>query len=187
MELSYEPSTSIIPTQLSPEYFTFDPDADQQPRLIPVPPTKDSEFSGGVLVAGGRTLVVYEASPPPAQTKSALKQQRSKRRKSGGETKIIKEEDRKERERLERLRAPRASVAWPWSQLGAWISIEKEKMLLGDVHGRLALLVLDWRLPGVLFLMPLGEVRTILYLICEEPNQSSCSSDFVTNDAELSG
>ncbi|KAJ3823103.1 mono-functional DNA-alkylating methyl methanesulfonate N-term-domain-containing protein [Lentinula raphanica] len=48
----------------------------------------------------------------------------------------------------------RASVDWPWSTVVAWTEVEGNKFLVGDMYGRLALLVVD-ECPS-LILIPLG-------------------------------
>jgi DNA damage-binding protein 1 len=104
--------------------------ADNPPVLVPVhgphvkieeDPMEDTqeEFLGGILVLGGKKLLLYELVDQEGQEKQRGKRRRLEDKKK---SKNLKEADKareKEAEREGRKRKPKGTVVWPWSEISA--------------------------------------------------------------------
>ncbi|KAI0061660.1 hypothetical protein BV25DRAFT_1857049 [Artomyces pyxidatus] len=171
-ELSPEPSLLLPPTTLSPSAYSL---TETAPSLIPVPsvPSTDplvDDYSGGVLVVGGRKIQLYELS-----SKEWREKYRGKRRRLSDKKKKNSDHDsqarakEKEQGRVEKKRKAKASIQWPWDEITAWTfaNDEETRYFLGDAYGRLALLSVDALHTHGLILIPLGEISpptTLAYI-----------------------
>ncbi|TFY70381.1 hypothetical protein EVG20_g2619 [Dentipellis fragilis] len=165
-ELSRGSSPILAPTSLSTSTF---PLGEFPPALIAVPSipstqpeSSDGEddedaFAGGVLIIGGRMILLYELSSREWQDKYRGKQKRLDKQMKDPKTSAGAKERQKERE-LKRRKAT-ASVEWPWSEVTAWCPANDDgsRYFLGDAYGRLALLSLDSLPKHGLILIPLGQ------------------------------
>jgi DNA damage-binding protein 1 len=130
-QLSTFPSTQLHATIISANLFPFP--ADHPPRLVTIYPpgtngTEDddddqlidsADFLGGVLVVGGKNIILYELVDRDGQEKQKGKRKRLEDRKKSSNP-VEKERAReKEAEREGKKRKPRANVAWPWSNVAA--------------------------------------------------------------------
>ncbi|KAK2459647.1 hypothetical protein APHAL10511_008292 [Amanita phalloides] len=172
-ELSARPSVLLHPTLLAEKHFPSP--AEIVPRLMTVPsanPSADEDddvFRGGVLVVGGRKLLLYELASKDAQDKQDGKWRRLEARKYSSDANEVTKAREKEAERESRRRKPKASIEWPWSEVAACCSIDHEspRFLIGDVYGKLSLLSLKDASEFGLVLVPLGETSpptTLTYL-----------------------
>ncbi|KAA1475747.1 hypothetical protein DENSPDRAFT_842582 [Dentipellis sp. KUC8613] len=166
-ELSRSSSLILAPTSLSTSSF---PLSEFPPALITVPALPstqpessdaeddDDSFSGGVLILGGRKILLYELASREWQEKYRGKQKRLDKQLKDPKTSAGAKERQKERE-VKRRKAT-ASVEWPWSEVTAWCTANDEgsRYFLGDAYGRLALLSLDLLPTHGLILLPLGQV-----------------------------
>ncbi|KAF9454820.1 hypothetical protein P691DRAFT_716708 [Macrolepiota fuliginosa MF-IS2] len=178
LQLSTLPSTQLHPTTISDKLLPFP--ADSPPKLVPVYPPRVKEeegvymdapgqFLGGVLIVGGKKVLLHELVNREGQEKQKGKQRRlESKKKSKDPVELAKVRD-KEVEREGKRRKPRANVVWPWSDIAAWCAIDDgtSKFILADSYGRVALLSLDNLQDLGLVLIPLGEVSsptTLTYL-----------------------
>jgi DNA damage-binding protein 1 len=126
-EFAPEPSPALPQTLLSAA--AFPPalaDADAVPALVPLArPAAGAaayeDFHGGVLVLGGRKIVLYPMATDGAQADKAARRARgASRRKSSGATDTAREKERtKEAARELMKRKPLCSVEWPWAEVTA--------------------------------------------------------------------
>jgi DNA damage-binding protein 1 len=104
--------------------------ADNPPGLVPVhdPQIKMEEdtmedtqgqFLGGVLVIGGKKLLLYELVDQEGQEKQRGKRRRLEDKKKSKNLKEVDKAREKEVEREGRKRKPKATVVWPWSEISA--------------------------------------------------------------------
>ncbi|KXN88147.1 DNA damage-binding protein 1a [Leucoagaricus sp. SymC.cos] len=169
-QLSTFPSTRLHSTVISDKIFPYP--LDSPPKLVPVfpsSPLKDEDdtmaeqeghFLGGILVVGGRKLLLYELVDEEGQEKQRGKRKRLEDKKKSKDPLEKAKAREREAERESKRRKPRANVVWPWSDINTWCSIDGEptKFVLGDAYGKLALLSLDNLQDLGLVLIPLGEV-----------------------------
>lgn len=101
---------------------------EHSPQLIPVPPNESLEedslggtFDGGVLVVGGREILMFNLASPQSRAKQMGKSKRLEAKKKGSDLVEAARARRKEQERMERIRKPNGSVEWPWSELRACV------------------------------------------------------------------
>ncbi|RXW24467.1 hypothetical protein EST38_g1372 [Candolleomyces aberdarensis] len=171
-ELSPFPSTILQPTAISNKTIPFP--TEYPPHLIPVQPADlpededededekeddSSDFLGGVLVVGGRKLLLYELATPEGRAKQKGKMKRLQDKLKGNSDPIkLKEARAKQLERDARKRKPTASVDWPWGEMTAWCDVEGAplRFFLADAFGTLSLLSLDSVKNSGLLLIPLG-------------------------------
>lgn len=125
LELSDHPSVLLHPTPLSETCFPFPTDV--VPRLLTAPPadyhagTDSDVFRGGVLVVGGRKLLLYELAGKDAQEKQKVKRRKLEARKSSLDVNEVAKAREKEAERDSKRRKPKASIEWPWSEVAAYV------------------------------------------------------------------
>lgn len=124
-----------------------------------MPPVAES--TGGIIVLGGKKIQYYELADEETQMKRSDKAKRTeKKKKVSPDEDAILELTQKEQEREWRKRKPKSWVEWPWSEVESWCRVGEEevgKYLIGDMHGRLAMLSLDKK--RRLILLPLGQVK----------------------------
>lgn len=126
-ELSDYPSVLLHPTPLAETCFPFPTEV--VPRLLTAPPadydadTDSDAFRGGVLVVGGRKLLLYELAGRDAQEKQKAKRRKLEARKSSSDVNEVAKAREKEAERESRRRKPKASIEWPWSEVSAYVNI----------------------------------------------------------------
>lgn len=125
LQLSTFPSTQLHSTMISDRIFPYP--TDNPPRLVPVyPPREDDEsiklqdqFLGGVLVVGGKKVLLHELVNKEGQEKQKGKRRRLEDKKKSKDPLELAKAREKEAEREGRRRKPRANVAWPWSDIAA--------------------------------------------------------------------
>ncbi|EPQ54734.1 hypothetical protein GLOTRDRAFT_116530 [Gloeophyllum trabeum ATCC 11539] len=153
-ELFAAPSTLLPSTALSASAFLS---IEPAPTLIPISASEEEEYAGGVLVVGGRKVLLYELASQDLQDKHKGKRRRLEGKKKSANREEAERAREEEKARERKRRKPRASVEWPWSEVTAWCFVDEEgkRVLLGDGFGRLALLSVDTDKP-LLTLLPLG-------------------------------
>lgn len=139
--------------------------------------TEDS-FQGGVLVVGGRQILLFELSSRESQEKLNGKRKRLETRKKSIDAAEVARAKAKERERESRKKKPDAVVEWPWSKITAYVDISNSfenifsiycsrwcpvddvssRFFLADSFGRLAILSVGNVKEFGLILVPLGQV-----------------------------
>ncbi len=125
LQLSTVPSTHLHSTTILDKLFPYP--ADSPPRLIPVhPPRADGgsdisqgQFGGGMLVVGGKKVLLYELVDKEGQEKQRGKRRRLENKKSSKDPVEIAKAREKEAEREGMRRKSRASVPWSWSDIAA--------------------------------------------------------------------
>ncbi|TRM61119.1 mono-functional DNA-alkylating methyl methanesulfonate N-term-domain-containing protein [Schizophyllum amplum] len=152
-EISAKPSLELPPVALNNSYFRR-PDSDPT-FLLPVP--EQTQFRGGVLIVGGKRLLLYERADDKARVRHGKKRDTLEERLEKGNAKAKREAMDKQNERDLRKRKPRASVDWPWSAVAVCEAVSDTSFLIGDAYGRLAIVHLDLRdIAPCLVLVPLG-------------------------------
>ena len=126
LDLSQQFST-VLQATLIPEKFAPYP-TDSVLHLIPVQPdgidllgASDDSFLGGVIVAGGKQVLLYELASMESQEKQRGKQKRLETKKKGKDAVEAAKARAKELERGNRRRKPKAIVDWPWNELTACV------------------------------------------------------------------
>jgi DNA damage-binding protein 1 len=121
-ELSVQPGVLLQPTLLSSASF---PQTDTPPILIPITATEeasvlegDDAFPGGVLVVGGRKIILHKLAPLDWQERSKAKQKKESKRRISSATEIEKSRE-KEAARRNMKRKPFCSVEWPFGEVMA--------------------------------------------------------------------
>jgi DNA damage-binding protein 1 len=102
--------------------------AEHSPQLISVPPNESLEedspggtFPGGILVVGGREILLFEIASLQSQEKQMGKLKRLEAKKKSTDLAEAARARGKEQERMSRMRRPKGSVEWPWSELRACV------------------------------------------------------------------
>jgi DNA damage-binding protein 1 len=112
VELSQAPSSLLLPSFVPSKCFSF---PDTSLSLVSVSPSAqsniDGDFLGGVLILGGRKVLLYEFADQLSQDKYNLNVHRKQQSRNNV--------DDARREERERVRKPTASVVWPWSNVTA--------------------------------------------------------------------
>lgn len=190
LELSSHPSTLLQPTSISAKILPFPTDA--PPHIIPVPALDASEaadeeegFLGGVLIVGGRKILLYELASVEGRAKQRGKRRRLESKKQSGDVAEISKAMKKERERETRIRKASGNVEWPWGEVTAYVFILATRLFIlttskysvcavdqntaryfiGDSFGRLSMLSVDqFQIHGLL-LIPIGEVLNLPKLL----------------------
>ena len=119
-ELSPDPSTLFQPTRIEESVVNF-PDTTIL-QLISVPPDNDDDFPGGIMVIGGRQILLFELASKDSQEKQKGKQKRLDAKKKSTDPAEVAKARAKERERGERRRNAKFSIDWPWSSVSACVS-----------------------------------------------------------------
>lgn len=134
LELSPDPSTLFQPTRIEESVLNF-PET-TIPQLISVPPdnadTSNEVFPGGVMVVGGRRILLFELASKESQEKQRGKQKRLDAKKKSTDPAEVAKARAKERERGERRRNPKFSVDWPWSSVSAFVFLGAINLSIPD-------------------------------------------------------
>ncbi|KAK7056644.1 hypothetical protein VNI00_002361 [Paramarasmius palmivorus] len=112
VELSYDPSLALPPTTIAQKWVPYP--TETLPRLVSLAP-QDS-FLGGILVVGGRKILLYELSSEEDRQLHEGKKKRLNKRKSGTDEEEKEKAKEKEKARENKKRRASAEVEWPWSQ-----------------------------------------------------------------------
>jgi len=149
-ELSQHPSSLLNSTFIPNKIVPYP--ADSKPRLIPVQPeyvddgmnTNEYSFQGGVLLVGGRQILLFELSSRESQEKVKGKRKRLEARKKSTDAAEVS-----------RAKANNFSIYYL-----RWCSVDDvpSRFFLGDSFGRLALLSVGNVKEFGLILIPLGQV-----------------------------
>ena len=125
LELSTHPSTVLHPTPISPKIFPCPTEC--IPQLLSVPPSRSTSdeddeegFSGGVLIIGGKKILLFELASTFGQIKQRGKRRRLEAKKKSADSAEVEKGKEKEMEREGRKRKPKGSVEWPWSEVTAY-------------------------------------------------------------------
>ncbi|KAF8895272.1 CPSF A subunit region-domain-containing protein [Infundibulicybe gibba] len=175
-EISSSPSISLYPTIITPKILPYP--TESVPILIPVPPVPsdnsrpeggDGRFLGGILVLGGRRILLYGLASPSGQDKQKGKRRRLETRKRSGDSEEAAKARAKEIERETKEKKPTGSVDWPWSHVTACCGLDQTSLrfFIGDMYGKFAMLSLDSLADHGLLLIPIGETSpatTLTYL-----------------------
>lgn len=126
-ELSHHPSTVLHPTPISAKVLPCPTEC--IPELLSVPPSQltvdgddddESEgFFGGVLIVGGKQILLFELANKQGQERQRGKRRRLEAKKKSTDAAEVEKAQAKEMEREGRKRKPRGSVEWPWSEVTA--------------------------------------------------------------------
>ena len=93
------------------------------PSPDPYADSDDDVFRGGVLVLGGRKLLLFELAGREAQTKQKGKRRRLEEKKASSDPNEAAKAREKEAEREGKRRKPKATIEWPWSDIAAYVNI----------------------------------------------------------------
>ena len=126
-ELSQHPSSLLNSTFISNKIIPYP--TDSVPRLIPLQPEaiddginiNEYSFQGGVLLIGGRQILLFELSSRESQEKVKGKRKRLEARKKSTDAAEVSRAKAKELERESRKKKANAVVEWPWSQITAYV------------------------------------------------------------------
>ncbi|KAG2010117.1 pre-mRNA-splicing factor rse1, variant 2 [Coprinopsis cinerea AmutBmut pab1-1] len=157
-DFSIRPSTVLNPTVISNKSIPFP--TEYIPKLVAVPAGQyeevddDSTFLGGVLVIGGRKILLYELASEESREKQKGKAARLEKMLADSDK--AQEARAKQAEREGRRRKPTASVVWPWDEVATWCVIDDSRFLISDVCGGLSLLGVDNVKTNGMTLLPLG-------------------------------
>jgi DNA damage-binding protein 1 len=122
LQLSPAPSPLLPPLPLPGKWFSVE---EQAPRLIFVPSveTSDDDFEGGILVVGGRKILLYDLASRDVLEKNLRRGRRAEKKKRSGDADEAAKAKEKEKEREWRKKKARAAVAWPWSEVTAYVFV----------------------------------------------------------------
>ncbi|KAG6854676.1 hypothetical protein C0991_003324 [Blastosporella zonata] len=160
LELSSSPSLALNPTTVLDKILPHP--LDFSLRLISVPPQLEDEgveeYRGGVLIIGGRKIMMYELASTLGQEKQTRKKRRLEKKRDA-DAEQVEVARAKEKEREVKPRKVEGSVDWPWSEVTAVCAVDPlvPRFLIGDSFGRLSLLSLESVKEKGLILVPLGE------------------------------
>lgn len=123
-ELSMHYSLLLQPTLISEKVIPCP--TELPPQLVPVSPDAfpddaDSLF-GGVLVVGGRQILLFDMASKQNQERQRGKRKRLETKMNSNDPAVSAKAKVKEKERLSRTRKPKASVEWPWSEVTAYVT-----------------------------------------------------------------
>ncbi len=123
LELSPQLSTVLLPT-LIPDRVVPNP-SEYFLRLIPVQPDEfsdaDDAFSGGIMLVGGKDILLFELASAEAQEKQRGKQKRLGAKLKSTDPAESAQAIAKEQERGFRKRRAKASLSWPWNEVTAYV------------------------------------------------------------------
>jgi DNA damage-binding protein 1 len=126
LELSYHPSTVLHATPIAAKVLPCPTEC--VPQLLSVPPSQltidgddeDEGFAGGVLIVGGKKILLFELASMQGQAKQRGKRRRLDAKKKSTDAADVEKAREKETEREGRKRKPSGSVEWPWSEVTAY-------------------------------------------------------------------
>ena len=118
LQLSPTPSQLLPPLSLPGKWFSIE---EHMPRLIFVPSTEDSdnECEGGILVVGGRKILLYDLASNDVLEQNIRKSRRMEKKKKSRNAEEVADAKEKEKEREWRKRKAHATITWPWSEVTA--------------------------------------------------------------------
>ncbi|KAH7910836.1 CPSF A subunit region-domain-containing protein [Hygrophoropsis aurantiaca] len=178
LQISPLPS-SLLPAAPLPEELFDVPDA--IPFLIPIASYGDQKkFNGGILVVGGRRILLYEFTSEESQGKHEAKQRRLEKKKKSTDSVEARNAKRKEEEREDRKKKVRAIIEWPWAEVTAWCPIDErgQRFFLGTKFGQLAMLSVN---PDC------GNDATILTLFALGETSPPTTLTYITNQITYLG
>ncbi|KAG2145900.1 CPSF A subunit region-domain-containing protein [Suillus clintonianus] len=155
LQLSPSPSPLLPSLPVPGKLFSTAMDDDGTPTIIHIPSYKgdDDDFEGGILIIGGRKIMLYDFVDIETRAKRESKKKRADKKKTTGDAEV----NTKEKASEWKKRKARAAVEWPWAEVTAWCHVDDRKYLIGDRYGKLALLSLNLMGGTTLTLMALGE------------------------------
>lgn len=117
-QLSPTPSQLLPPLPLPGKWFSIE---EQAPRLIFVPSSEssDNECEGGILVVGGRKILLYDLAASDVLEQNIRKSRRMEKKKKSRNAEEAANAKQKEKERDWRKKKARAVITWPWSEVTA--------------------------------------------------------------------
>lgn len=115
-QLSPLPSPLLPSLPVSGKLFSTAMDDDGTPAIIHIPSYvgDSSDFEGGILIIGGRKIMLYDFVSSDTQAKREKKNRADKKRVIADAEASIKEKDRDWKKRK-----ARAAVEWPWAEVTA--------------------------------------------------------------------
>lgn len=119
LELSSHPSILLKPTNIPDKIVPFPTDI--KLHLIPISfdESNGEDFSGGIIVAGGRQLLFYELASEETQHKQKGKIKRLEAKLKGPEPAQATKAREREQEKGFKKRKPLYLVEWPWNEITA--------------------------------------------------------------------
>ena len=117
-QLSPTPSQLLPPSSLPGKWFSIE---EHTPRLIFVPSTEDSDngCEGGVLVVGGRKILLYDLASSDVLEQNIRKSRRTEKKKKSKNAEEAANAKQRELDREWRKKKARAVITWPWSEVTA--------------------------------------------------------------------
>jgi DNA damage-binding protein 1 len=117
LQLSPSPSSLLPSLPVPGKLFSTAMDDDGTPAIIHIPSYEgdDDDFEGGILVLGGRKVMLYDFVSSDMQTKREGKKNRVDKKRIAGDA----EASAKEKDREWKKRKHRAAVEWPWAEVTA--------------------------------------------------------------------
>ncbi|KAG6837618.1 hypothetical protein H0H93_006139 [Arthromyces matolae] len=163
LELSSSPSTTLTPTTILQKEVPYPEDIPL--KLLPVHPQPsddgdaEEDFLGGILVIGGRSILMFELASVESRGKQRSKKKRLEAKKKSTDAGEAARAREKEKEREGRARKVQGSVQWPWSEVTAVCAVDPSipRFILGDSFGQLSLLSAEDVKKKGLLLLTLGE------------------------------
>lgn len=118
LQLSPTPSQLLPPLSIPGKWFSVE---EQTPRLIFVPSTEnsDSECEGGILVVGGRKILLYDLASGDVLEQNIRKSRRTEKKKKSRNAEEVADAKQKEKESEWKKKKARAVITWPWSEVTA--------------------------------------------------------------------
>jgi DNA damage-binding protein 1 len=117
LQLSPLPSPLLPSLSIPGKLFSTVMDDDGTPTIIHIPSYKDDDddFEGGILIIGGRKIMLYDFVDVETRAKRESKKKRADKRKATGDA----EANNKEKVMEWKKRKARAMVEWPWAEVTA--------------------------------------------------------------------
>jgi len=120
VDISREASLLLPPTTIAAKDVPYP--EDYLPQLASFPSDNDNNFLGGILVIGGRKILLYETSSDDELDKHQKKRKRLDKKKTSKDESVQTAAKEKEEERMAKRRKAKASVEWPWSQVTVYVA-----------------------------------------------------------------
>jgi DNA damage-binding protein 1 len=118
LQLSTLPSPLLPSLPVPGKLFSTAMDDDGTPAIIHIPSysgDEDDDFEGGILIIGGRKIMLYDFVDVETQVKRERRKKRADKKKPAGDTEAIAKEKGMEWKK----RKARAVVEWPWAEVTA--------------------------------------------------------------------
>jgi len=115
LQLSPSPSPLLPSLLVSGKLFSTAMDDDGTPVIVHIPSYEgdDDDFEGGLLIMGGRKIMLYDFVSSDIQAKREGKKNRADKKR------VIRDAETSIEEKELKKRKPRAEVEWPWSEVTA--------------------------------------------------------------------